>query len=270
MTRVNHAVHSVATRRPQDTASVRRAGLVAAAAFTAAIAATEVLGATAGAPAAAVVDAFVAAIAVGYAASGPEPVIARLVAVLALIAVGRTLSVVLPFGELPQLSWYALSSLPILTGGILAARLFEDPRVSLRLHIVRPRLDIVIAALGVPAGIVGWWILRPPAVIDAGVLEEIVVAAAVLMGVAATAEELLFRGLLLGAVRPLVRSDGRASLYVVAMTGAVYLGAGPIGYCILMVALAAVLSIALGRGASLWAAIACRGLVLVTMAILAG
>jgi membrane protease YdiL (CAAX protease family) len=242
--------------------------LVVVAACTSAIIAAEGIGLVRGAQAAGIVDAFVAAVAISYAALAADAALRRLVAVLALLALSRTLSVVLPFRDLEPITWYAVVSIAVLAGAGSAARLFDDPVTSLRLRVTSSKLDLVVVLVGVPVGLVGHVLLRPGAIVEGGGAVGVLAEAVVLLGLAALAEELLFRGLMLAAARDLLGSTGAATAYVTAMTAAMYLGSGVLGYGALMVVLAAGLAAARWRGASLWGMAACRGLALMTMAVL--
>jgi hypothetical protein len=244
--------------------------LVILAACTTAIVAAEGLGLVRGAPAAGIVDALVAAVAIGYAALALDPATRRLLAILALLALSRTLSVVLPFRDLPPITWYAGVSIAVLAGGVSATRLFDDPITSIRLRIVSWQLDVLVVAAGVPVGLAGHVLLRPAPIIEGGGVAAILAETIVLAGLAALAEELLFRGLMLAAAREVLGSTGRATAYVTGMTAVMYLGSGVLGYGVLVVVVAAGLAIVRWRGASLWGLAACRGLALLTMAVLAG
>jgi hypothetical protein len=239
-------------------------------ACTSAIVAAEAVGVVRGAQAAAIVDALVAAVAIGYASLALDPALRRVVAILALVALSRTLSVVLPFRDLAPITWYAVVSFAVVVGGVSAARLFDDPVGTLRLRITSWKLDLALLAIGVPVGLLGHALLRPGKVLEGGGASIIAADAVVLVGLAALAEELLFRVLMLPAARDVLGSTRRATAYVTGMTAVMYLGVGVVGYGALMVVLAVALALARWRGASLWGMTACRGVALLTMAVLAG
>jgi membrane protease YdiL (CAAX protease family) len=176
---------------------------------------------------------------------------------------------VLPYRGLPPLAWNAAVNATVLAGAAVGTRLFEDPVRTANLRLRRPRVDVLLAALGLPLGLVGSVVLHPSPLVQGGGAGAIVAEVVVLLGLAAVAEELLFRGLLLSASRDVLTSNREATLYGAGVAAALYLGTASLGYIALMALAAAGLAEARWRGASLWGLTACRGAALVVMALLA-
>ena len=141
---------------------------------------------------------------------------------LALVALGAVLAVVLPVDSVTPVLWPAIVAVPLLLGIRRAALRLDLRRPDLGLVAAPWRVQVAIAAAGVPLGLVVAVALEPaPLAAPAGWVAF--AGAAIAVGAFAGAvEELLMRGLLQPlAVRAL--GDGGVA-WTAALTAALYLG----------------------------------------------
>jgi len=150
----------------------------------------------------------------------------KLLPVLALVAMLRVLSIAAVVPRLPVVTWYVTVGSALLIGEILTIRLVEEPWERLNLALRRPVLDLAIAAIGIPAGLIGYLVLRPqPLMPGAGPL-QIAAGVVVLVVFAAFTEELLFRGLLQSIAIETFGIWRLGMAYAAGMSGVMYLGSG--------------------------------------------
>ena len=247
----------------------RQAGAFVAISCGLAIAAAEVSGSVFGVIPGAALETVLALLLLILFAWRPAARSARLLPVLALVALIRPISLAAVVPQLPLLAWYALAGLPLLVSAVLAARLVAEPARELHLRIERPVVDFAVAAAGLLAGLVGYLLLRPMPLL-AHPSPIAYVAVLVILGVfGGLLEELIFRGLVLSASIQAFGSPGRATAYAALLSSAMYWGSGSIAYMFVMAVVAVALGLALLRGASLWGIALSHGLMLATMAILA-
>ena len=216
----------------------------------------------------AILDAALVTVLLGHYVWGERAPHRKLFPVLALVALLRVLSVTAAVPRLPMVTWYITVGVALLIGELLTIRLVEEPWERLNIKIRRWRLDVVIAAFGVPAGLIGYLLLRPGLLIpDAGPIQVFAgIIGIVVFG--AFVEALLFRGLL-QSVAIETFGDVRIGLvYAAAMSGVMYLGAGSLPYTIGVGAYALLLGAVILRGGSLWGAAASHGVALVGMAFI--
>jgi membrane protease YdiL (CAAX protease family) len=190
----------------------------------------------------------------------------RLLPVLALLALLRTLSVAAVFPHLPVATWYLLVGAPVLIGAVLAARLIDEPFERLGLRVRDIRLDAEVTLLGVPASLLGYLLLRPAALMPGAPLALIVLEMAVLAVFAAFTEELVYRGLLQTVAIEAFGLRRAGVVYAATMCAIMYLGAGSVPFTVAMWALAFGYGQALLRGSSLWGLAASHTLILWGMA----
>jgi membrane protease YdiL (CAAX protease family) len=246
-----------------------QAGAVVAISCGIAIAAAEVSGSAFGVIPGAAIEAVLALVLLVLFAWRPAARSARLLPVLALVALIRPIGLAAVVPKMPLLAWYALAGLPLLVSAVLAARLIAEPARDLHLRIKRPVVDVTVAAAGLLAGLVGYLLLRPMPLL-AHPSPIAYVAVLVILGVfGGLLEELIFRGLVLSASIQAFGSSGRATAYAALLSTALYWGSGSIAYMFLMAVVAVAFGLALLRGASLWGIALGHGLMLATMAILA-
>ncbi len=194
---------------------------------------------------------------------------ARLLPVMALVALIRPISLAAVEPRLPVLAWYAFAGLPLLIGAVLAIRLVEEPRRQLHLAVERPLADLAVAAGGPIAGAVAYLLLRPEPLLGQPNLAGYAATIAILCVFGGLLEELIFRGLVLDAATHALGSAWAAVGFATFVSTALYWGSGSLPYLLLMAAVGVLLGLGLQRRVSLWGVGASHALMLVTMALLA-
>jgi len=236
------------------------------AAYSVAIGVGEVVGALGWVIPGAMLDAALVPILLGHFVWVERTPHRKLLPVLALVAMLRVLSIAAVVPRLPVVTWYVTVGSALLIGEILTIRLVEEPWERLNLALRRPVLDLAIAAIGIPAGLIGYLVLRPqPLMPGAGPL-QIAAGVVVLVVFAAFTEELLFRGLLQSIAIETFGIWRLGMAYAAGMSGVMYLGSGSLPYTIGVGVYGLILGATILRGGSLWGAIASHGLALVGMA----
>jgi membrane protease YdiL (CAAX protease family) len=254
---------------PSTGVSTRQIGAVRTAVCGVAIAAAELSGSAMGAIPGAVFDAALAALLLILFAWRPQTAPGRMLPMLALVALIRPISLAAAVPAVGPLVWYAFAGFPLITAASLAARLLEHPSRELHLRIERPRLDAEIAALGVPAGLVGYLLLAPTPLLAHPFAAGYAAMFAILVVFGGVLEELIFRGLVQGAAIQVFGGTGAAVVFTALLSTTLYWGSGSIPYLLLMACVGCVFGLALLRGVSLWGIALSHGLMLVTMAVLA-
>ncbi len=234
-----------------------------------AIAAAEVSGSAFGALPGAVFDAALASLLLIAFVWRPDAASGRLLPVLALVALIRPISLAAAVPALGQLAWYVLAGLPTLAGAVLATRLLDDRAAELHLRIELPRLDAVIAATGIPAGMVGYFLLSPTPLLAHPSAAGYLALFAILPIFGGALEELMFRGLVQSAAIQALGCAWTGTVFTAALSAALYWGSGSIPYMLLMAVVGCAFGLALLRGASLWGVSLGHGMMLITMALLA-
>jgi membrane protease YdiL (CAAX protease family) len=142
---------------------------------------------------------------------------------LALVPLLRLLSLTMPLPEVPPLYWMALSGVPLVVGGILAARASGLTRAAVGLGRTDLRMQLAIALLGLPAGLVLWSYVEPASLIaeatSPGDAIGIALMLALFMGVT---EEFIFRGVIQAGLA--VAYGNWAVLLTAVVYGSSYLG----------------------------------------------
>ncbi|HEX7500292.1 MAG TPA: CPBP family intramembrane glutamic endopeptidase [Polyangia bacterium] len=249
--------------------ATRPAGTTVAALCGAAIAASELSGSAFGAIPGAVFDAALASVLLILFVWRPQSASGRLLPVLALVALIRPISLASAVPTLAPLAWYALAGLPLLVGAALAIRLVAEPALELHLRVERPRLDATIAATGILAGLVGYFLLNPTPLLAHPSAVGYAAMVAILVVFGGVLEELIFRGLVQNAAIQTLGGTWNGVAFTAALSMALYWGSGSIPYMLLMGVMGCAFGLALLRGASLWGIALSHGLMLVTIALLA-
>lgn len=244
------------------------AGFKVVAAYSAVIAAVEVACALGWVIPGAVVDAALVPILLGDFMRTDQTPHRRLLLVLALIAMLRVLSIAAAVPQLPIVTWYVTVGGALLMGEIVTIRLLEEPLEQLHLVSRRHDLDLGTAVLGIPAGFLGYLLLRPPPLMPGAGPVQMLPGIVVLVFLAALVEELLFRGLLQSIAIEWFGSARTGLVYAATMGGVMYLGSGSLLYAIAVGAFGLGLGATILRGGSLWGATASHGLALIGMAFL--
>jgi membrane protease YdiL (CAAX protease family) len=191
---------------------------------------------------------------------------AKLLPILALVALLRVLSVTAAIPQLPVATWYVTVGGALLVAEATTLRFVGDARRRLNLVVRRPAFDAMVTVMGVPAGLIGFFILRPPALLAGAGPLPILGGIVALVVFAALPEELLFRGLLQGIAIEAFGSARSGLAYAAVMSGVMYIGSGSLPYTVAVGAYGVLVGAAIVRGASVWGAAASHGLALVGMA----
>lgn len=131
-----------------------------------------------------------------------------LLVALAFAPLIRITSLVLPLAELPTISWYLLTSIPVGVALLFAARILGLPRASFGLRASRVLPQIAIGLLGAPLGLIPYLILRPDPLVTDFNWRSLLIPAVVLFVSTGVIEELVFRGILLSAVEKIMGDWG--------------------------------------------------------------
>lgn len=231
------------------------------------IVAAEFVGVFVTAIAGAIIDAALIPILLAHFVRREEAQDRRLLPVLAVLALLRTLSIAAVVPRLPEYLWYALIGLPLLVGIFLAVRLIDQPLDRLALRIRRPLLDVALALTGIQFGLLGYLFLEPPALVVRPDVATLIAELAILAVFGAFVEELLFRGLLQTVAIEAFGFQRAGVAYAAAMSACLYLGSGSILFTLEMGLLGAIYGAALLRGASLWGLAIGHAILLWSMAI---
>ena len=237
-------------------------------AYSSAIVVAEVLGVFGWVIGGALIDAALVPILLGHFVWFERTPQRRLLPVLALIAMLRVLSIAAVVPRLPVVTWYITVGGALLIGEYLTVRLVDEPWARLNMVIRRPRLDLAIAAFGIPAGLIGYLLLRPGPLMPEATLAQSIAGVVGLVVFGAFAEELLFRGLLLVVAVESIENERTALAYATIMSTAMYLGSGSAPYTIAIGGFSLLLGATILRGGSLWGATASHGLALIGMAFI--
>ncbi len=264
--RVRLEQRGTASRRWAPLRSHPVSGTQVVAAYSVAIGVGELVGALGWVILGAMLDAALVPILLGHFVWVERTPHRKLFPVLALVAMLRVLSIAAVVPRLPVVTWYVTVGSALLIGEILTIRLVEEPWERLNLALRRPVLDLAIAAIGIPAGLIGYLVLRPqPLMPGAGPLQTAAGVVALVVFAAFT-EELLFRGLLQSIAIETFGIWRLGLAYAAGMSAVMYLGSGSLPYTIAVGVYGLILGATILRGGSLWGAIASHGLALVGMA----
>ncbi|KYK24536.1 hypothetical protein AYK25_06170 [Thermoplasmatales archaeon SM1-50] len=118
---------------------------------------------------------------------------------LTLIPLIRILSLVMPLSHFPHIHWFIIIGAAVYLSFfiLLFQQKIKIKECGLRLpqkkHIP---LEIAVTLLGIPLGVVEYYILKPPALIDTISFDTIMITILILFFTTGLMEELIFRGLL--------------------------------------------------------------------------
>jgi len=192
----------------------------------------------------------------------------RLLPAVALLPLLRLLSLTMPAPALPRIVWLALAGAPMLLAVPAAARLATlDVREIALTRLSRAPASILVAAAGLPAGLlIGRLAVSPFAISDQAPLTALATGI-VLIACAALPEELIFRGIL----QPLmVDRLGLAAIPIVGLVGgATYVGTGSLAIVGVMTVIGILYGWEVWRSGSIWGPVVSHSLLLLTSVALA-
>jgi membrane protease YdiL (CAAX protease family) len=109
----------------------------------------------------------------------------------------RLVSLSLPLRSVPLMYWYLIISVPLYVATFIVRRLIlRMPWDQVGLHGRGLTLQIMMPFLGLPLGMLEYWILRPVPLISGWNLGEFLTAALILLVSTGLVEELIFRGVM--------------------------------------------------------------------------
>jgi membrane protease YdiL (CAAX protease family) len=142
---------------------------------------------------------------------------------LALVPLLRLLSLTMPLPGVPPVYSMALSGVPLVVGGVLAARASGLTRSAVGLGRTGMWTQLAIALLGLPAGLALWLYIKPTSLIgDATSLGDTVGLALMLALFMGVTEEFIFRGVIQAGLA--VAYANGAVLLTAILYGSSYLG----------------------------------------------
>ena len=193
---------------------------------------------------------------------------ARLLPVVALVALMRLLSISMPVPSLPPIAWIVLAGAPLLIAVATTARLLVLNVRDLGLvTLPRSAFSVTVVLLSAPAGLLLATVApnSPIETAESAVVSGLIAAAVVLCAV--IPEELIFRGIL----QPLLRArvGGFAVIIASLSFAATYIGSGSAMVVALMGFAGLAYGIDAARTGSLWGPLLGHGILTVTATVVA-
>lgn len=182
----------------------------------------------------------------------------RVLPVLALVSLLRVLSWTMAVPSWPQVSWYALASVPALMATALTARFLDVPAAKLGLQLRSWQEQLPIAASGLPLSFAAFLLLRPRPLFADLYWNSALIGSVVLIVFVAFVEEILFRGLLQRAAVQVLGSGGllvSSELFVVA-----YIGSLSVTFVVLMALVGLFFGWCVRRTGSIWGVVLAHSL----------
>jgi CAAX protease family protein len=158
--------------------------------------------------------------------------VADVLVALSLLPLLRIVSVTMVVDDVPAVYRYGIVGAPLLLAVAAADRVLETPR--LRKLVAASSGQVLISLSGVPLGLAGYAIVRPQPVSDGVDWDQLLVGSIVLLTFTGLTEELIFRGLLQGALGTAFGWVG--VLFASLLFGVMYIGATPAAYVVFITA----------------------------------
>jgi uncharacterized protein len=190
--------------------------------------------------------------------SGTAPLRPHALPILALLPLLRLVGLLMLAAGIPLLYRHALIGVPVLLAALLTIGLLGISPKRLGLAPTLAPAQLVLAASGVPLGLIAYAILRPPPLAPGLDWRDLAAGAVILGLLAGLGEELIFRGLLQRVAGEVF--GGAGIVWSSGMAGIMYLGSLSPAYVLFMVALGTLFGWAVRRGGSLWGVIVAHGL----------
>jgi membrane protease YdiL (CAAX protease family) len=124
----------------------------------------------------------------------------RIYLTVSLAPLMRVLSLSLPLAGRPLVEWYFWIGVLVFIGIIITAGITNISAVRIGLRIGNLPAQLAIGLIGIPLGLLEYYILKPDPLTDAFTLEAMWLPALVLVIFTGVLEEVLFRGLIQQAV----------------------------------------------------------------------
>lgn len=115
---------------------------------------------------------------------------------LTLVPLVRIISLSMPLADIPQIWWYPIIYIPLITGAFLVMRISGYSREEVGLTRWRLPIQMALGLTGVTFGIAEYFILSPEPMIAGLTWQAVWLPAATLLLFIGFGEELIFRGVL--------------------------------------------------------------------------
>lgn len=131
----------------------------------------------------------------------------------------RIVSLAVPLSNFPLIQAYAITGLPLILSGLVSIRSMRMPLAEAGLGLGRmPLLQLLVMPTGFLIGFAEYLVLRPAPMIESLTWQNILIPALVLLVGTGFCEELMFRGIMQAALRPIF---GSASIVILSVLFAV-------------------------------------------------
>ena len=239
---------------------------LAPAGYVCAVGGCNVVAVTVGPVAGAVCSALVVLGLLNTFALAPTQVGSRPFLLLALVPLVRVISLAMPASGVSPIARDALVSSLLLVALWLADRVTPLDWTALAMRWREAPAQLLIAAAGVPLGILGEQILTPHPIVPPHDAARTALAVVVLGGLTAPSLEILFRWALQPEMFDLYGGVGLGLLN--ALFASMYLGTHSAGYVVLMGATGLGLAIAVRRTGRIWGAIGAHAILVIGVLVL--
>jgi membrane protease YdiL (CAAX protease family) len=165
---------------------------------------------------------FVMAVLLVHAALGRSAEERKLALALTLAPMIRLLSLAMPLVSFPQIAWYPVVSIPLLTATWIIVRQTGVSRQAMGLRIGNPVLQLMVTGAGLGLGVLEYMILRPKPIVASFDWQSVLIACLSLVIFTGLNEELIFRGLLQATSVAVLQ--GRGLLFVSLLFGVLHIG----------------------------------------------
>ncbi|MFZ5633022.1 MAG: CPBP family intramembrane glutamic endopeptidase [Bacillota bacterium] len=122
---------------------------------------------------------------------------------LAIAPMIRILSLSMPLARVPLVYWYVIIGIPVFIAAFVVARLTGYGFRKIGANINNLALQLIFSLSGIGLGYIEYNILRPPPLVENTGLVYMLLTAVILLVFTGFLEELVFRGIMLSALRGL-------------------------------------------------------------------
>jgi membrane protease YdiL (CAAX protease family) len=189
----------------------------------------------------------------------------RLPLALALVSLMRFISLALPLELVPPIARAAVIALPLWIAVVLIAWRLGLTARQMGLGLQAAPKQVWIALSGIPLGVEGYIILRPPGLLPEASVAELVLGSLLLMVGVGITEELLFRGLLLTVAES--EHGQRGLILGSVLFGVMVIGSGSPAYALFMALVGWFFSECASRTGSLWGVALAHTLMVISMSL---
>ncbi len=186
--------------------------------------------------------------------------------VLTLAPLLRSLSLTIPIAQIPQIYWYAMIGIPLLTATALIARAIHLPMSWLKLRSKDVRVQILFALTGLPLGAAGFIILRPTPLFPKNDLPQSIIGALILFLFVGLPEEFIFRGMLQHIVVKIFGPIGM--IFSNALFTSMYFGSLSLTFVVFMCLVGFLFALWVALTDTLWGVVGAHALLSIVMLLI--